>query len=56
MTMKLKTLLAALALTVTPAIAMAECSWGKQEQMTMSCTEGTQWDADAQTCVPTTTS
>jgi uncharacterized protein YdeI (BOF family) len=55
MTMKLKTLLAALALTITPALAMAECSW-KQEQMTMSCAEGTQWDAASQTCVPTVSS
>lgn len=54
--MKLKTLLAALALTVTPAIAMAECSWGKHEQITMSCADGAQWDAEKQTCVPTTTS
>jgi uncharacterized protein YdeI (BOF family) len=55
MTMKLKTLLAALALTTTPALAMAECSF-KQEQVTMSCAEGTQWDAASQTCVPTASS
>ena len=53
--MKLKTLLAALALTVAPAVAMAEC-FGDHQQVTMSCAEGTQWDADKQTCVPTTTS
>ena len=52
--MKLKILLAALALTTTPALAMSDCS--KQEQVTMSCTEGTQWDAASQTCVPTTSS
>lgn len=55
MTMKLKTLLAALALTITPALAMAECSW-KHEQVTMSCAEGTQWDAASQSCVPTASS
>jgi hypothetical protein len=55
MTMKLKALLAALALTITPALAMAECSW-KHEQVTMSCAEGTQWNAETQTCVPTVSS
>ena len=53
--MKLKTLLAALALTITPALAMAECSWSK-EQVTMSCAEGSQWDAASQTCVPVVSS
>jgi hypothetical protein len=55
MTMKLKTLLAALALTIAPALASAQCM-GKQEQITMSCAEGTQWDAGAQTCVPVVSS
>lgn len=55
MTMKLKTLLAALALTMTPALAMANCSW-KSDQVTMSCADGTQWDETAQTCVPTVSS
>jgi hypothetical protein len=55
MTMKLKTLLAALALTITPALAFAQCM-GKHEQVTMSCAEGTQWDATTQTCVPTASS
>jgi hypothetical protein len=55
MTMKLKTLLAALALTITPALAMADCSW-RSEQVTMSCAEGAQWDETTQTCVPTVTS
>jgi hypothetical protein len=55
MTMKLKTLLAALALTMTPALATAAC-FDNHEQVTMSCTEGTQWDAASQTCVPVTSS
>jgi uncharacterized protein YdeI (BOF family) len=55
MTMKLNTLLAALALTMTPALASAMCA-DKQEQVTMSCSEGTQWDAASQTCVPTASS
>jgi len=55
MTMKMKTLLAALALTMTPALATAAC-FDKHEQVTMSCTEGTQWDAASQTCVPTVSS
>lgn len=54
--MTFKTALVALALTVTPAIAMAECSWAKQDQMTMSCADGTQWDAQSQTCVPVASS
>ncbi len=53
--MKLKTLLAALALTVAPALAMAECSW-QHEQVTMSCAEGTQWNETTQNCVPTVSS
>lgn len=55
MTMKIKTLLAALALTVTPALAMAECAL-KHEQVTMSCADGTQWNEQTQTCVPTVSS
>jgi hypothetical protein len=55
MTMKLKTLLAALALTITPVLASAQCM-GKQEQVTMSCVEGSQWDPATQTCVPTVSS
>ena len=53
--MKTKTLLAALALTLAPALASASCM-GKHEQVTMSCAEGSQWDATTQTCVPTVSS
>lgn len=53
--MKLKTLLAALALTTVPALAMADCSWSR-EQVTMSCAEGSQWNAETQTCVPVVSS
>ena len=53
--MKLKTLLAALALTITPALASAAC-FDKHEQVTMSCAEGMQWDAASRTCVPTASS
>ena len=46
----MKTILAALVLTVAPAIAMAECSYGKQAQ-TATCADGSKWDASAGKCV-----
>jgi hypothetical protein len=54
--MSIKTLLAALVLTAAPGLAMAECSWGMEHQTTMSCAEGTSWDASTQTCVPVVSS
>jgi hypothetical protein len=48
--MTVKTLVAALALTTLPALAMAECTWGKQHQA-QSCAAGTTWDATAGACV-----
>lgn len=55
--MKMKTLLAALAITVAPTLAFAECSWGKAHETTaMSCAEGATWDAATQTCVPVASS
>jgi hypothetical protein len=54
--MSIKTLLAALVLTAAPGLAMAECSWGKTEQVTMSCAEGMMWDADSASCVPVVSS
>lgn len=52
--MKTKTVLMALALTLAPALAVAEgCSFGKHQQA-MSCAAGTTYDADTNSCVPTT--
>lgn len=50
--MTIKTLAAALALTLVPALAMAECSYGKQAAM--SCADGSSYDAASGKCVPTT--
>ena len=55
--MKTKMLLAALALAVSPSIAMAMgCSgdYTKTEQVTMSCAAGSVFDTETQRCVPTT--
>ncbi|SFR53856.1 hypothetical protein [Litoreibacter janthinus] len=48
--MKTKTLLAALALTLTPAIASAECAFGQHKQAA-SCQAGSTWDAEKGACV-----
>lgn len=53
--MRIKTLLAAFILAAAPGLAFAECSWGARD-VTMSCAEGTSWDAASQTCVATATS
>ena len=56
--MTLKTLLAALALTILPGLAAAAgCSHGSptSETASMSCAEGTILDAETNTCVPLTT-
>jgi hypothetical protein len=50
----IKTLLAAAALIAAPALAMANCPF--DHQVTMSCTDGTNWDADSQSCVPVASS
>lgn len=53
--MKTKTVLVALALTLAPALALAEgCNYGKHEQQAMSCAAGTTFDAASNTCVATT--
>ncbi|EPX79970.1 hypothetical protein [Litoreibacter arenae] len=48
--MKTKTLLATLALTLAPALASAECAFGKQQQAA-TCQAGATWDAEKGTCV-----
>lgn len=54
--MKLKTLLAALALSVTPAVAMAMCSGYSHSDTANQCGVGQVWDANAEKCVASTTS
>lgn len=54
--MHLKTFLTAAILSLAPLSAMAMCSGAGMEQHAMSCIEGTQWDAEAGTCTPVTTS
>lgn len=55
--MKLKFLMAALALSVSPSLALAACFGDHaKEEIVMSCTDGTVYDADTQACVPETTS
>ncbi|WP_420342728.1 hypothetical protein [Paenirhodobacter sp.] len=45
------TILAALALTLLPALASAECPF--KEKTAMSCPMGQSWDGHAQKCVAT---
>jgi len=53
--MTIKTLAAAVALSILPAMGFAyECNWGKQKQASMTCAEGSVYDAAAGSCVPTT--
>lgn len=52
--MTLKTTLAALALTLMPAVSFAFCSG--TEHQAQSCAPGSVWDADQQTCVEQTNS
>lgn len=47
--MTAKTLLAALALTILPAVSYAFCS--ERGHQAQSCAAGTVWDANLQTCV-----
>lgn len=52
--MTIKTLAAAVALTLAPVLAAAEgCNWSKQ-QASMSCAEGSTYDHNTGQCVPTT--
>lgn len=53
--MTIKTLAAAVALTLVPAFAFAAgCNYGKEE-ITMSCAAGTIYDSTTNACVSTTT-
>lgn len=55
--MTVKTLLAALVLSAAPAFAFAMCSGSTHaSEQGMTCSDGATWDAESQTCVPTTTS
>lgn len=49
--MKLKITLAALALSLSPAIASAMCSSTKMDQTASACAEGQVWDAATSVCV-----
>lgn len=50
--MKIKTALAALALTLAPALALAEgCRNDTMKQQASSCVEGAVWDAQKGQCV-----
>ena len=48
-----KLLLATLALAALPTVLAAGCP-SSHEQASMSCADGTQWDADTRSCVPST--
>lgn len=56
--MKIKTLLAAVVLVAAPAVAQAQCAWGGHatQEAAISCADGMAWDADAMSCVATTSS
>lgn len=47
----MKTALAVLVLTLAPAVAFAECNYGKHQQAA-SCAAGSSWDSSAGACVP----
>ena len=50
--MRIKTLLAAIVLMGLPTLAAAECQWGASHEVTMSCAEGSTWDAETSSCLP----
>lgn len=52
----MKTLVTALVLSLTPAMALAWCSGYGQSTTANQCGEGQTWDADAEACVAITTS
>ena len=53
--MSLKLFFAAVALVISPSLAIAQCT-GHSEQTASSCVEGFVWDGDAQACVALTNS
>lgn len=48
---KTKTLFVALALAAVPTLGFAQCSGYGHQEASMSCANGTVWDADTKTCV-----
>lgn len=52
--MKTKMLLATLVLAAAPTMTLAQCFGHEKEQVTMSCAEGTVYDAESQSCISTT--
>lgn len=51
-----KLILTSLVVALSPAVAFAGCNYHANEDVTMSCGEGSVYDADTQKCVPQTTS
>lgn len=49
--MKVKILIAALALAAAPSLAFAGCGWKNVEQTASQCEQGQTWDAGSQTCI-----
>jgi hypothetical protein len=50
--MTLKTMIAAAVLALSPMAALASgCGWGKSEQASMTCADGTVYDAATASCV-----
>lgn len=52
----IQALFVAAAATAAPGLAMAQCSWDKTQQTTMSCAPGTTLDASTGRCVAEVTS
>lgn len=46
-----KILIVALAMVAAPSMSFAMCSYGKHQEASISCADGTVYDADTQTCV-----
>ena len=49
--MSKKTLLVAVMLTALPSLSFAMCSGYKHQEASMSCADGTVYDAESKTCV-----